>query len=37
MANQKSNNIISFKRDKMSGKLEFVSEIQAPSPVCLLF
>ncbi|MEQ8416149.1 MAG: lactonase family protein [Imperialibacter sp.] len=37
VANQKSNNIISFKRDKKSGKLEFVSEIQAPSPVCLLF
>ncbi|WOK08446.1 lactonase family protein [Imperialibacter roseus] len=37
VANQKSNNIISFKRDKKSGKLEFVSEIEAPSPVCLLF
>lgn len=37
VANQKSNNIVSFKRDAKKGTLEFVSEINAPSPVCLLF
>ena len=37
VANQRSNNIISFKRDKDTGTLTFVDEIQAPSPVCLLF
>ena len=37
VANQKSNNIVSFKRDTQTGKLDFVAEIQAPSPVCLLF
>ena len=37
VANQKSNNIVSFKRDTVTGLLEFVGEIQAPSPVCLLF
>lgn len=37
VANQHSNNIISFKRDSDTGLLEFVDEIQAPNPVCLLF
>lgn len=37
VANQKTNNIVSFKRDKTTGLLEFVSEIEAPSPVCILF
>lgn len=37
VANQHSNNIISFKRDHTTGLLSFVDEIQAPSPVCLLF
>jgi 6-phosphogluconolactonase len=37
VANQRSNNIASFKRDKTTGLLEFVSEIKAPSPACILF
>lgn len=37
VANQHSNNIVSFKRDKSNGLLEYVSEIDAPSPVCILF
>jgi 6-phosphogluconolactonase len=37
VANQDSNNIVSFRRDLKIGKLTFVSEIKAPNPVCLLF
>jgi 6-phosphogluconolactonase len=37
VANERSNNIVSFKRDKKTGALTFVHEIQAPNPVCLLF
>ncbi|PIX12666.1 MAG: 6-phosphogluconolactonase, partial [Flavobacteriaceae bacterium CG_4_8_14_3_um_filter_31_8] len=37
VANQDSNNIVSFKRDVETGKLSFVNEIQAPNPVCILF
>ncbi|KAA3633330.1 MAG: lactonase family protein [Bacteroidetes bacterium] len=37
VANQHSNNITCFKRNKESGLLEFVSEVEAPSPVCILF
>lgn len=37
VANQRSNNIVSFKRDHKLGTLNYASEIQAPSPVCLLF
>lgn len=37
VANQDTNNIVSFKRDKITGKLTFVSEISAPKPVCILF
>jgi len=37
VANQHSNNLVSFKRDKNTGKLVFVDEINAPSPVCILF
>jgi len=37
VANQHSNNIISFKRNATSGLLEYVDEIKAPSPVCILF
>ncbi|HEY5690391.1 MAG TPA: lactonase family protein [Cyclobacteriaceae bacterium] len=37
VANQRSNNIVSFKRSQETGTLEFVGEIDAPSPVCLLF
>ena len=37
VANQKSNSIVSFKRDIKTGLLEFVDEIEAPTPVCILF
>ncbi|MCB0458880.1 MAG: lactonase family protein [Flavobacteriaceae bacterium] len=37
VANQNSNNIVSFKRDSVTGKLTFVDEIKAPKPVCILF
>ncbi|KGL64182.1 lactonase family protein [Polaribacter sp. Hel1_85] len=37
VANQDTNNIVSFKRDAETGKLTFVSEIFAPMPVCILF
>ncbi|PCJ94500.1 MAG: 6-phosphogluconolactonase [Flavobacteriaceae bacterium] len=37
VANQKSNNIVSFKRDSETGLLVFVAEIEAPAPVCILF
>ena len=37
IANQTSNNIVSFARDGESGLLSFIDEIEAPSPVCLLF
>jgi len=37
VANQRSNNIVSFKRDTKTGMLTFVHMIQAPSPVCLVF
>ena len=37
VANQDSNNLVSFKRDPETGLLTFVSEIEAPKPVCILF
>lgn len=37
VANQHSNNIISFKRNKETGTLTFIDEINAPAPVCVLF
>jgi len=37
VAHQYSDNITCFKRDSQTGLLEFVSEVGAPSPVCLLF
>jgi 6-phosphogluconolactonase len=37
VANQQSDNIISFKRDAKTGLLKFADEIQAPTPVCILF
>ncbi|WP_255084768.1 lactonase family protein [Zhouia amylolytica] len=37
VANQNSNNIIAFKRDQTTGLLTYVSEVAAPSPVCILF
>jgi len=37
VANQKSNNIVSFKRDSLIGLLEYTAQIEAPIPVFLLF
>jgi 6-phosphogluconolactonase len=37
VANQRSNNIVSFKRDRKTGRLGYVNEIAAPSPVFVLF
>ena len=37
VANQLTNNIVSFKRNKATGLLEYVQEINAPTPVCILF
>jgi len=37
VANQKSNNIVSFSVNKENGELNFVDEISAASPVCVVF
>lgn len=37
VANQNTNNIVSYKRDSETGLLTFVAEIEAPTPVCILF
>lgn len=37
VANQHTNNIVSLKRDKATGLLNYISEIEAPTPVCVLF
>ncbi len=37
VANQNTNNIVSFKRDKATGLLKYVNQIEAPTPVCILF
>ena len=37
VANQLTDNIVSFKRDAESGKLEYITEVFAPTPVCILF
>tara|TARA_R110002051_G_scaffold100879_4_gene171412 strand:- start:60963 stop:62045 length:1083 start_codon:yes stop_codon:yes gene_type:complete len=37
VANQDADTIIAFSRDSNTGLLRFVSEIQAPTPVCILF
>ena len=37
VANQLTDNIISFKRNKTTGLLEYSDEVEAPSPVCILF
>ena len=37
VANQLTNNIISYKRNKTTGLLEFKHKIKAPTPVCILF
>ena len=37
VANQHSDNIVSFKRDAESGRLDYISKIHAHTPVCILF
>lgn len=37
VANQDTDNIVSFKRDTVTGTLTFVIEVTAPTPVCILF
>ena len=37
VANQNTNNIVSFRRNEASGSLTFIDEIEAPTPVCILF
>ena len=37
VANQNSQDIVSFRRDEVSGKLQFADQIKAFKPVCLLF
>jgi 6-phosphogluconolactonase len=37
VANQKSNNITVFKRDTVNGTLEYTSQYEVGSPVCLVF
>ena len=37
VANQHTNNIVSFKRDKITGLLKYMNQIEAPTPVCVLF
>ncbi|MCL3780351.1 lactonase family protein [Prolixibacteraceae bacterium JC049] len=37
VANQNTNNIVSFKRDRKTGQLTFVDEVKAPIPVCIRF
>ncbi|MBE9489123.1 MAG: lactonase family protein [Bacteroidetes bacterium] len=37
VANQHTNNIVSFKRDKITGLLRYMNQIEAPTPVCIVF
>ncbi len=37
VANRRSNNITSFKRNAETGSLEYLNQIKAPEPVCILF
>jgi 6-phosphogluconolactonase len=37
VANQNSNNLVSYTRDPESGLMTYASEITAPTPVCILF
>ena len=37
VANQNSQNIVSFLRDNKTGMLEYIHQIDAPNPVCILF
>ena len=37
VANQHSNNIVSLRRDRTTGLLKYVSQTEAPTPVCIVF
>ncbi|WP_054717999.1 lactonase family protein [Marinifilum fragile] len=37
VANQNTNNLVCFKRNKETGLLTFIDETKAPKPVCVLF
>ncbi len=37
VANQYTDNLVSLRRDQNSGLLTFIDEIEAPTPVCILF
>ena len=37
VANERSDNIVSFKRDTVNGTLSFSDQISVPSPVCIEF
>ena len=37
VANQNGNNLISYKRDAKTGLMNFIAEVAAPAPVCILF
>ncbi len=37
VANQRSDNIVSFKRDNTTGLLAYIDQVEALSPVCILF
>jgi len=37
VANQHTNNIVTLKRDPVSGLLKYVGQVEAPTPVCIIF
>ncbi len=37
VANQNGNNLVSYKRDATTGLMNFIAEVAAPAPVCILF
>ncbi len=37
VANQHTNNIVTLKRDPITGLLKYVSQVEAPTPVCIVF
>ncbi len=37
VANQNSNNLVSYKRSRTTGKLIFIDKVKTPNPTCVLF
>ncbi len=37
VANQSTNNLVSFQRDSLTGTLNYINQTEAPTPVCILF